>query len=468
MISNAKYKELNILFIIANVCLITSLIVGKGIQSYYNLIFLSTVLTTVCVLVTISKKNDYLNPSVWFSWGITLYSTASPILFILGYDFNRNITMEYRVYSLELAIISVFIINMISGLSKPNTSFKIGSKDNIVYNGCIIIMPILLFFGAIVLLVFLRSGISTKGDKLLYGSKLANADFIFTCQTVIFSFIYAYNKRLGFKFKPIITIILTIYFALTFLILGERDIIIRFILVIGLIYYLLGNNKQKHYFRTGILVCLFSISILQPLKNALVKENSVVYEVSEFSGALKQSNNSLHSLFLILYGSEFRSAGENLGILLTRTNNQFDYGYGKIFLNELSLVFQSSLFGRREGNESLTFWFARTFYPSSYDKGHGFGFTIIGQGLLDGGLLGVIVLISLISFLTTKLYKNSQQSIFMLCLYINLLPLMLYSIRGTIGTIVSPFIKHVLVFLILALVIGKTVNNNRYIHKMYK
>ena len=108
----------------------------------------------------------------------------------------------------------------------------------------------------------------------------------------------------------------------------------------------------------------------------------------------------------------------------------------------------------REYVKATTFWFTETFYPIFYAKGGGMGFTLVGQGYLDFGMPGVIGLFVVLGVFIGQLYRLSGKSTIAFIFYINLIPVVMYSIRQTISVILSQSIKHVMLPLIIMFCLG--------------
>jgi oligosaccharide repeat unit polymerase len=166
------------------------------------------------------------------------------------------------------------------------------------------------------------------------------------------------------------------------------------------------------------------------------------------------SIKSIRKIPLLIFGSEFRTASENLLRLVEWVPHSFEYFKGQAIWNDLSSVIKIGFLHSRDSSPSPAYWFTKVFYTSLYSKGGGVGFTLVGLGYLDFGILGVIVLFAALGKITGVIYRLSGKNIVWLIFYFNLIPLTMYAIRGSLASILSPAIKHVILPIIIIFCIG--------------
>ncbi len=84
-------------------------------------------------------------------------------------------------------------------------------------------------------------------------------------------------------------------------------------------------------------------------------------------------------------------------------------------------------------------WFNNTYL---YNPNVQYGFTIVGQGYVHGGVFGIAILAALEGALTRQLYRLCSKDKYGFIIYAYTVPLIIYSTRADFGNIISPMLKY--------------------------
>lgn len=393
---------------------------------------------------------DLRHPLVWFNLLFWLYSASTPILHLAGHNF-RTIThiASYRdALILEFAAILTFSwavgLKTISyaETTAPTKYLKFLSRSALPFLGASLVLTWLYLYA------FFREGVTSKFAISTSASFFLRWDFAYVFLTVGFSvyFIQWITRRPSLPYKLIA--VMGGYFVLTFLVSGERDLVFRFVFV----YVLLHTTFYKPVsFRTLAVVFVAGIvgsTLMGSLKNVLLSSDI------ESATAAFQSFWS-EDFVLMLFGSEFRSASENLTMLIEAVPSQVPFFEGKGILGDIISILNIGFLTNRESKlMSPGFWFTNYFFRGYFRQGGGVGFTLVGLGYLDYGMVGVILLFGALGKFVRLLYNHSRDNLLTAIFYFNIVPTIAYSIRASAASILSPAVKHILLPLVLMYVSG--------------
>lgn len=109
--------------------------------------------------------------------------------------------------------------------------------------------------------------------------------------------------------------------------------------------------------------------------------------------------------------------------------------------------------------ESTLGWFNDKFFSYTKTK---YGFTLVGEGYVIGGILGIVVIFLIIGVLIRFLYHMSSKNIYYKTLYICSIPRIIYAIRADLTNIFSPILKHIILTLLVIFIVQKL-----FIYKSY-
>lgn len=383
------------------------------------------------VVAIIQVKFDLLHPYCWFSGFFCLYSIGYPILYAFGYH-GVTYSKEIMIYQLLALFICLLFITPIKRLSLSNIEnydfrVNIGVFNKIIYVVIILVIVLTVFY-------VYQSGFLGKDDIYASGNVFLIMAFrlplvlsmLYSVSVISF---YAKNKKIPMRQILLVSIALL---AIT-LFSGERDFIFRFLIISVMILWFFKLLKIWH-----MLIVLPAFSLLLPLSSA--------FKYYFLRGEISQ--NRLGLLYSFLAG-EFESSARNLQVLVNNSNStEGALGFVQIIKDVIS-VFNSNF-------NSPSVWFGETFYAGRQTQ---YGFSLVGEGYVIGGAIGIVVLFAIIGVLIGLFYKNAQRNIFTLSSYFYFITVVIYSLRGDFSTILSAVIKQI-GFVVLVLYIMEKVGKS--------
>ena len=232
------------------------------------------------------------------------------------------------------------------------------------------------------------------------------------------------------------------------LVLGERDLIARLVLTALILYSSTIRQIRPLMLVSLTLAGAVAITSAGEFRSYFLDGRGVQ------SGVYDRLNtrSSGKAMIAAALGGEFRTAGENLAQLVQHVPSDYPYRFGLGTLGDSMDAISVGVITDRAAHETrnLASWFSQTFYPALYRRGGGAGFTLVGQGWIDGGWIGVIVLMWLVGRASRWLLLLSSTSLIGFAFYLNLIPIAVYAIRQTTTVVLSQGMKHVLVAVLLA------------------
>ncbi len=377
----------------------------------------------LCIGAIYISRFNLIHPYFWYSTIFTIYSISYPILYLRGIIYRHGYTKELMFA--QWFALTIFLL-IVSPLKNFNLDYsKIFRKNNINKYMIDIILIILV----IASIIIKKNGYENKGE--IYASNNIFLSIAFILATiVIIIFMYELINNIINKSKINKILILKVGFTLTIMTMfsGERDILFKFIVVTTLILYLFKFINNNH-----ILIMIPIGVFLLPLSH-LYK----YYFLSGVGGiSLKALNVS--TIFFEFLNGEFVSASRNLQVILSNSEYTKSILAGKGIINDFIRVFFDTGF-------SNVSWFNDLFF--SYTT-TGYGFTLVGEGYINMGYWGIIIIFSIVGFFIRVLYNKAVKNIYYLTIYLYTIPLYMYSIRADLSNIFSQFIKHLLFSMII-------------------
>jgi oligosaccharide repeat unit polymerase len=382
-----------------------------------NTIWHVTAMLLLCCSAILISEFDFLHPYFWFSSFFTLYSVAYPILYSYGQP-------PYYGYSKELMLTQcvALIVTLVAISPIKNINYQVLKPHTLtVFNK--------LFFQVLGVIIFIavlsisRGNFSGKDD--IYAS---NSIFYYISFRVvlIFSIIYIMqfatdllkNEKLPMRIFLISASLITLLTLYS----GERDLLFRFILLTIFILYSFKRIKNKHF-----LIIIPALVVLLPLTH--------MYKYFALTGEVSTATSELYNnIFFEFLTGEFSSAASNMQIILN--NSHWTEGF-----RGLNLLFTDILNIVSPDVWRANAWFNNYFFPGSKVQ---YGFTLVGEGYIMFGYLGIIFLFYLVGLFVRLLYYNSNKNIYLYTIYLYTIPIIIYSFRGDFSNITTPFVKQLL------------------------
>lgn len=376
-------------------------------------------------------KFEILHPFVWLSPFIVLYNISIIVLFLL--DIRYTNISEQLILSMILALGTLFLYFAVVSKTYSNLNYKIKSIDSISPKIFKFFFVILILIIAVNIILFLKSGITTKSELSASG-KGFNLGYIYK----LFLFTTAFLLLKEILEKKSISLIVFTGFTVSLLIalvLGERDVLMTFIMLGIFIYYVTYKPSKMSLYIIGIL-SLFLLPVLGHLKNVFTKDITGMF--------------SEYNALLAIFQGEFLSAGRNLETILN-TYGEWDFFYGETIIWDLA---RSVIPGFIYAVQNSIGWFNNTFNPDIVAIGQGYGFSFIAEGYINFGYFGIVIWYLILSIVIHFLYKNSQRSTYWFIGYIYMIPYFIYIQRGDLSNFISPLLKQLIVFTILFILLN--------------
>jgi oligosaccharide repeat unit polymerase len=385
-----------------------------------------TVLSAVAVAVV---KADPVHPYTWFSVFFLLYSISYPYLILIGSPPIETNAYNYDLMITQWLALSTFLL-IVSPVKIERSSFKqinyrkysIGLSANLFA----------VFAGLSLLVVIGISLIDFQRKDELYESGALVAVIgtrVITVLLILFTVLTAYHILSKGRFSYIIAAV-TFFLTLgMFLVSGERNTILSFILCVFYLYYvLLHKDRHNVFLYLGAPLLLYLPTLFNTFKYF-----GVTGEVKETSG----------SVVVDIFSAEFAAASRNLQIILAGTDTAGVFS-GYTILAAAARAFQLPFMP--EFLSILQFrpqvWFNEVLIPDR--EGGGLGFTLVGEGYINFGYAGIVILFLIVGGLAKILYFRSNRGLYYLSFYILAIPLFIYSIRGGLATLFSPLVGQIL------------------------
>ncbi|MBP3917179.1 O-antigen polymerase [Clostridium sp.] len=426
------------------ICLIIVIAISGSIIFFSNSIKMHILgMIVLCVGSMLIVKLDFAHPYVWYSGIFTLYSISYPILYLAGYHNKYGYTNELMIIQWIALVTFLIVVSPLDKIKLNTNSINIKNKNGRIVINVIIVM---ILIGSVIIK---SAGYSGKNDIYLSNNTFLNLVFLLSTLLIVmytFELVNYINKCDSIDVKLIFKVCLSL--AILVMFSGERDIIFRTLVVTVMILYILGKLKNKH-----VMLMLPVGMLMLPLSH--------IYKYFFLTGNISGNMSfKLKDLLLSFLDGEFVSASRNMQILLN--NESFTKGFleGKGILNDFARIFLRTDF-------SNGMWFHNTFFTNSRT---GYGFTMVGEGYINFGYMGVILVFTIIGLFIRYLYKNAARNIYYLTAYIYAIPLYMYAVRADLANIFSQFVKHLLLSLVLVCILKKIPgivikkSNNNQVH----
>ena len=411
----------------ANNIIISLYIILSSIAIYISndLIVFCTVNIGLVFLISILLKLDIKNPMISFLMIFILYQISYPILNKLGIKVFEYITLNsnYYFYSWIATISFVLFYGSVSNIEydKNRLTVSINSKyTNIIY----IILATISIISSIFVI---KSGYQSKSEIGNSNNLILSLGNMSYTALIIYPLYYLMSGNIKAKHKVLITVLNSIIMLFGVFTFGERSYFLNYLVAL-IIYYFTYNkiNIKKAIIISILLLILLSSS--SSLKMLFTSSRYI--------------NTGNDNVFISFLNSDFESAGFNFNYLLNN-NDQFELkgkSYIYDFLSPLDDFIDISKY-------NSTKWYKNKYWS---DRKTGLGFSIIGEGYVNFGLIGIVLEMFIIARLTKFMYKLSNKGYYLYIIYIGYMSLLMYSSRQSIASIISPLFKyHILIALIM-------------------
>lgn len=380
---------------------------------------------------------DLLHPYTWFIPFLLLYSTSSAILILNGS--NEYLGQDGLNQTLEMSWIALIVFVTVVGSRRIEINpRKVNFSGKVLISKFIYWLSYL--FIVIMILYIIASGSVNKADISMDNSMFITLGmygihyFILSMTIIIINQINLKKKKNNLMIlSALILSIMVIFIA------GERDFLLRIIIVLILVYNIFVEKIPTLKLMLMGTSGVFLISFLQKFKNFLITSDT---------RGLKSD-----SIIEGVLGGEFISAGRNLQVLV-QSDMSYYFSSNPTILKDLRFALENLPFFKTSV-VTPTKWFNETFYYNYLMQGGGKGFTLIGEGYINWGYLGVAFIFVLLGLTINFFYRKSAENTNWLIAYIILIPNTVYILRADYGIYLSIILKYILMPILLIIVLEK-------------
>lgn len=382
---------------------------------------------------------DISHPFVWFIPLFTLYTIGYPLMYEQGYYATLpncgDIEMNSYTVLAHWCALATFIITVSNKQVAYRKAYHY-KVNSLVVKVITMGLVLSLFMQYIAVM---QSGFHTKREILdglstsLFFRLGKMATQILPITTALLILDMSIKKREKIFWLLLIN-------GLSFLqmvIIGERSAILQ-IVVVELLAYNIRIKKislKKAFIFGGAI--LFFIIIAVGMKASLGKN----WDFDLFL--------SKEPLWVKIFNAEFSCASINTANILNHQGIwEYEYGLKYLLLFFLPFTFQPlSGFMKILGFKNLfhiadnSAWYHDNILIGAKS---GYGFSMVADGYMESGFLGVIVLYFLLGMIVKKAYRKSSSSILYLTFYIVMIPIFIYSTRATLLYFITYSVKYIL------------------------
>lgn len=422
-----------------------SLVIGCiGISlstSIYSHLCIIVILVVLCVIIS---NFNFSHPLFWFSIFFFLYACAY-MMIIMMYP-NDALAKGYDRNSALLILISLGVTALCAGMGEHIYKYE-ELKNPEQYWFDLQILNILFTIFCLILFVCVAvlrlQGVTSKQIQW----EQHNLFWVFAAYSTRFLvFIVALLLFMGEEKRRtrnkiiIATVLIGVYSMST----GERDGLLRLIILLLLALSMLGLIRKSRLIIIG--VAGFAMMILM---------NYLKYFFS--TGVLNVDFLAKGNIWYAFLYSDFADCGSNLQTLLNHPELNGIKGFSVIVSDFLSAFLPSRLMNNIYGD--ITGWNVSEWYNDYFFRGSSWSraFTIIGEGYLIGGTIGVIVVFVLLGLLIRWLYKNSGNSPYYAALYVYGAATIISSFRGDLSSVFQGLVRIPVILIFIMWVAKKII-----------
>ena len=444
------------LFLVSIIISCTLVLLGtwSDIFGVYGLVAVIAGFIIFVVLGCVSAQFDISHPFIWFNVVFMLYSLATPILNLQGeYYYYKKYAPFFNYYQMImaqfLAVLAFSIAVTPKVVSYDIELYKLTEKTDPIYRGSYYLLIISIIISIVSLITIIKSGIVIKTELITRYNPVYGLSFMWNILDVALITILLQKRLQANKLPLRFIIIMTGYITFALLISGERGPLFRYLLVLAILIHILFKKLKLRYFLLAILLGAYMGTILGAFKMFLLTD----LRLADMPGILDLQRSNIMNKIL---EGEFRSAGENLGVVLQMVPSSISYLYGRLMFNDLIRAFIPGFLFARETFHHTSLWFNETFFGRAYGTGMGMGFSLVGYGYVNFGYPGIVGLFLGLGWITKKLYHKAGHSNIYLIVYLSFIAVLISAIRADLTSIVSQGWKHILVPILLMIWLGRT------------
>jgi oligosaccharide repeat unit polymerase len=381
---------------------------------------------------------DLLHPFTWYVPPFCLYSISLPLLALL--DVMPDLGSLPETLFVEWLALVAFVLSV--GPARYKQAYRAGSIASLEEPAWLVFGVSLLGAGLFVFGIW-HDGLTDKYQVLQ--SFWGRFDPAFSTLSLAYGVLLAIRFSRG-KLPWALMAGTLLWNALAFAVGGQRAFIFRTLLITLILFHVLYRRLSTRVLAMVAAAGLIAMPVLQDLKNVLVAEQ-------------KASVEMVDPVVRVL-GDELLTASDNLQFLIDKGEDK--RFHGETLLWDLQQIFRIRML---ESDASMgpspTMYFNRTYYPTVVALGGGRGFTFAGEGYMNFGAPGAALWYLGLGLLLRALYRKASSSIPWLVMYVSSIPLTIYVTRADFSGLVSPFLKHIALPLLVIYAIHRLAHGGR-------
>ncbi|WP_088007061.1 O-antigen polymerase [Indiicoccus explosivorum] len=411
--------------------IIATLFLGAIGVTSASLVAKLVVFTIMTILILYISRLEILNPIFWFTTIMFLYGIPNSMVRIIFYGISRDSSLTDIDLSM-IAMLSFFIAFYICSFLFKNKPLEnvfsriVISKATIDVSFTIVVILNILFL--FYLNIFnIDSKLELMNTGIIYSIYTNLNIFYYFLIGFYFSYRLKLNKKFLVKFSLIMVLNFFVYYNT-----GERDVIIFPAITM---FFLLSAKYFKHI-KVMFFIPTLAVGVISlPLLLNLGVRNTGGGDFLNFD-----------NFFYRIFSSELISASKNIGLVVQ------DSTFVPLGLIIPFSIFVNSFIDIPLFPSILNFhgvsWFTERYY-SNLPEGAGAGFSLIVEGYIFAGISGVVIWFLFIAILLLIMFRATYNNTTMLCIYTVMVPIIMYSIRGSLETIFIYLVRIIIICFIL-------------------
>lgn len=384
------------------------------------------------VSAIIISEYQVIHPYFWFSGIFALYSCSYPILYSMGFDLFTQITYTKETMLCQWLALTSFLLAFTPRNLEQYRTPENYEKTRYFSCSSLKVLHLLELVLFLFCLKLFASGYTSKkeiqaaGDIFFYsGERLA------MIVDILFAYFVAVALANDIKLSKIkIEFVYSLVPIAAFILsTGDRSALFKYVFYLGIVLYTFKVIDKKRLIQ------------LMPLGVAFMLLSNVFRYIAMGGGNGIESGYDMRGIVFDFLTSDFHCAARNLQVLINDPSTEGKFGLSLLF-NDIIFVFF-----RGSGIISTSDWFNKTYFSGSI---FGQAFTLVGEGYVMGGYLGIVVLFAVLGWLFKYLYKKSFKNLQWLIVFIVMAAGECFAFREMFMSVLSPLLRQCLpVFIII-------------------
>lgn len=399
------------------------------------LVFGAALAAAAAVLVCLGDRFDIVKPSFWLLGGAFLYYFSAGLLDFMNVealsnerDTNWFVLIGFSSLTLPLSVVGVL---QACGRRRKRCPGAVRSHARWVLAILVLLVSALVIFNNY---AFWASGAISKRD--FWGRDTLILGFASNWFVV---FVAAYLSATKLETGATSWWAIIWGFALAIVtagVMGERDLFFVFSLCC-LFYFYLYADLRKAPALFGLVLLVLAVPVTQEMKNLFIRADDIRLEESIVVGVMS---------------NEFITTGRNLDYLLINQNLYDEIGDQRLRAD----VVRGLVPGLIYKPQNTSTWFEAVYTRRVLDRdSKGLAFSILGAGYIYGGVVGVLSVSLVIVTVAILISSSARAGTAGFAFFAVAAPLLLWSLRGDLGTIMSSVVKQAGLPAIIVLVVLK-------------